>query len=131
MKKRRSRKLLQVSLGICALIAIVTGLLGMAGNDNPIYDESHKPTGLLLDSNLRFLNGLSVGVGLCTLSIIPGVKKRSAELRIICIVIFFGAIGRMLSIASYGLPPSPFDIVAFFELSIPPMLAYWQSRIAD
>ncbi|WP_374754558.1 DUF4345 domain-containing protein [Dyadobacter fermentans] len=102
----------------------------MAGINNPIYDEAYKPSGVLLDSNLRFLNGLSVGVGLCALSIIPNIKSRSAELRIICALIFFGAVGRMLSVASHGLPPSPFDIVTFFELAIPPLLAYWQSRIS-
>ncbi|MCF0072797.1 DUF4345 domain-containing protein [Dyadobacter sp. CY261] len=131
MKKSSSRKLLQISLAICALVPIFTGLLGMAGNNNPIYPEAERPAGLLLDSNLRFLNGLSVGIGVCTLSIIPDIKGRSTELRIICTVIFFGAIGRILSVASFGFPPPPFGIVAFFELIIPPLLAYWQSRIAN
>ncbi|ACT92923.1 DUF4345 domain-containing protein [Dyadobacter fermentans] len=131
IKKRQNRKLLQIALGVCALVPIFTGLLGMAGNNNPLYYGTDQPAGLLLDSNLRFLNGLSVGIGVCTLSIIPDIKRRSAELRLICTVIFIGAVGRMLSIASYGFPPFPFDIIVFFEMALPPLFVFWQSKVAD
>ncbi|SDG58492.1 protein of unknown function [Dyadobacter soli] len=130
MKKRHSRKLLQVSLGICALVPIFSGLLGMAGNNNPIYSDLEKPVGLLLDSNLRFLNGLSVGIGVCTLSIIGDIKHRSAELRIICFVIFLGAIGRLLSAANYGFAPFPYNIFPFLEAALPPLFVFWQSKVA-
>lgn len=110
---------------------IFTGLLGMAGNNNPMYAEAEKLAGPLLDSNLRFLNGLSVGIGVCTLFIIPDIKGRTSELRIICTVIFFGAIGRILSISSYGFAPFPYNIFVFFEMILPPLFVYWQSRIAE
>lgn len=102
----------------------------MSGNQNPIYGLHQRPEGLLLDSNLRFLNGLSVGVGLCALSIARRIRTRSAELKIVCAIMFCGAIGRILSVAHYGLPPSPFDIAALFELALPPVLLYWQSRVS-
>lgn len=130
VKKRHSRKLLQISLGICALVPIFTGLLGMAGNNNPIYLEAERPVGLLLDSYLRFLNGLSVGIGVCTLFIIPDIKRRSAELRMICFAIFVGAIGRFLSVASYGFAPFPYNIFPFLEVALPPLFVFWQSKIA-
>jgi hypothetical protein len=131
VKKRHSRKLLQVSLGICALAPIVTGLLGMAGIDNPVYFGSEKPSGVLLDSNLRFLNGLSVGIGIYTLLIIPEIRKRPAELRMICILIFFGAIGRLFSINNYGFPPFPYNLFPFVELALPPLFVLWQARVAS
>lgn len=101
----------------------------MSGTDNPIYFSEEKPAGLLLDSNLRFLNGLSVGIGVYTLSIIPNIRKRSGEVKMICLVIFFGGIGRAISAFNYGLPPIPFNLFVFFELGLPPLLAFWQSRI--
>jgi len=131
MKKRHSKNLLQVTLGICALAPIFSGLLGMSGINNPLYPEAEKPEGLLLDSNLRFLNGLSVAIGVCTLSIIREIKRKAAELRMICLVIFFGAIGRWISIAGYGLPPFPFGVFPFLELVIPPLLVFWQHRISS
>lgn len=130
MKKRHSRRLLQVSLGISALIPIFTGLLGMAGNNNPVYMEVEKPVGLLLDSNLRFLNGLSVGIGVCTFSIIADIKRKSAELRMICFIIFLGSIGRLLSAVSCGFAPFPYNIFPFLEAALPPLFVFWQSKVA-
>lgn len=103
----------------------------MAGTGNPIYMVEEKPGGLLLDSNLRYLNGLSVGLGVCTIGIIGDIKRRSSELRIICFIIFIGAIGRFLSIASDGFAPVPFNILPFFEAILPAVFVFWQSRIAD
>lgn len=130
MKRRSSRKLLQITLGLCALAPIFTGLLGMSGIDNPIYPEAQKPVGVLLDSNLRFLNGLSVGIGVYTLYIVPTIGNRAAELRVICLAMFFAAIGRLISVASYGWPPLPFNVFLFVELLTPPLFVFWQSRIA-
>ena len=129
MKNRHSKKLLQISLGISALAPILTGLLGMAGIDNPIYMHFEKPRGLLLDSNLRFLNGLSVAIGIYPLFIIADITRKTGELRIICFAIFVGAIGRLLSIVSYGLPPFPFNFFVFFEAALPPIFVFWQSKI--
>jgi hypothetical protein len=130
MKIRNSRKFLQVALAVSALAPLLTGLLGMAGIDNPLYQPPEKPVGILLDSNLRFLNGISVGIGLCTFMIIPGIKKKTFPLRMICIVIFIGSIGRIVSFSSYGFPPFPFSIFIFWEIIAPPLFVVWQSRLA-
>lgn len=131
MKKPHSKKLLQVSFGICALIPILTGLLGMTGNANPIYPETARPVGLLLDSNLRFLNGLSVGIGVCALWTIPGIEQKSAQMRLICVILFVGAIGRLLSVVQCGFPPFPYNVMAFAEIALPAVFVIWQSKIAD
>jgi hypothetical protein len=129
-KNRRSRRLFQIVLGISALAPLLTGILGMLGIANPIYRAIKSPDHVLLDSNLRFLNGISVGVGLSVYFIIPKIEQKTTALRIICGVIFMGGIGRLFSIYNFGWPPFPFNFFIPFEILLPTIFVFWQSQIS-
>jgi hypothetical protein len=130
MYLKRSIRLLQITLGILAMAPLFTGLLGLLGIDNPIYAADPLPVNVLLDSNLRFLNGLSVGLGLALYCIIPTITSQKIPLRIICGILFVGALGRLCSMVFLGLPPMPMPFFALVEVLTPPLMVLWQKKIA-
>ena len=129
MSKSRSKRILQVTIGLLATAPFLTGLLGMAGIDNPIYSSRPLPDYVLLDSNLRYLNGFSVGIALTLYYIIPSIETHTTLLRAVCGIIFSGAIGRILSITLLGLPPFPMPAFILIEVMAPPILVFWQNNI--
>ena len=93
-----------------AVLAIVTiGLAGASiiyGQHNPIYQHQF-PLNEALDSNLRFMGGMGLGLGLGLLWIIPAIEKHGLLFRFIWVTALIGAIGRLISIALVGMPPTP------------------------
>jgi hypothetical protein len=129
MSKQRSRRILQIVIGLLATAPLLTGLLGMTGVDNPIYSSHPLPDYVLLDSNLRYLNGFSVGIALALYYMIPHIESHTILLRAICGIIFSGAVGRILSIIFLGLPPFPMPVFVLIEIMAPPILVVWQNNI--
>ena len=115
------------------LLALMTiGLAGASlifGNENPIYG------GMLdeipaLDSNLRFMGGMGLGLSLALLWIIPAIEKYTMVFRIIWICALLGGIGRIISMMVYGMPPLPMVVFTLIEVPGVPLLIYWQYRVS-
>jgi len=129
MRKVKSRKVLQITMGVLATAPLLSGIIGLAGIYNPLFFEN-LPLNLILDSNLRFLNAMSVAVALSFYFIIPVIEKETFACRIICCTIFLGGIGRLISIYDLGFPPFPLLVFLFLELSGPILIMYWQQQLA-
>jgi hypothetical protein len=129
-----SRRILQVILAIIGLILTVTSLWGMiAGVADEFYavSISNEIQGnIILDSNLRFYYGLTLGLGLIIFWIIPSIEKRKTIFRLISLMIFLGAIGRVISLMTAGIPSIPFIIFTLLELFFP-LLIFWQNKITE
>jgi hypothetical protein len=102
----------------------------MLGGDSPIYPVE-LPVLPTLDSNLRFLGGLGVGLGVALLWITPEIEKHGTVFRVLWLCALAGGIGRVISAVIVGLPPAP--ILAFTAIEVPgvPVLIYWQARVAN
>jgi hypothetical protein len=85
---------------------------------------------IILDSNLRFYYGLTLGLGLIIFWIIPSIEKRKTIFRLISLMIFLGAIGRVISLMTAGIPSIPFIIFTLLELFFP-LLIFWQNKITE
>jgi hypothetical protein len=128
-----SRRALQAVLVAIAAVLVVTGIMGVVGGVfDPFYDLKSRadPSGgkILLDSNVRFFGGMSAGVGLVLLSIVPAVERHARLLRLTSVVIFAGGIGRVVSMIDVGAPSLLF--IAFTLTSCVPLLAVWQHVVA-
>jgi hypothetical protein len=123
-----SKKSLQISIGLLALAPLVSGIAGLKGIYNPLFSRD-LPVDKILDSNLRFLNGVSIGLSLAVYAVIPNIEKEVLAFRIICAAIFLGGLGRLLSISELGIPSLPFPILVVIELLSPPILVCWQYSI--
>jgi len=130
MEISRSRKILQYMIAVLALAPLLSGIAGLAGIYNPIFLEN-LPENLILDSNLRFLNGMSIAVALAFYFLIPVIEKETFACRIICFAIFAGGIGRLISIFALGNPPAFILTFLVIELSCPLLIIYWQKHIAN
>jgi hypothetical protein len=130
MKTKTSKKTLQWVIRILATAPLLSGIIGLAGIYNPIFNQK-LPANLILDSNLRFLNAMSIAVALSFYYITTVIEKETIGCRIICSAIFMGGIGRLVSVYDLGLPPGPFIIFLFLELISPIIIVFWQQKLAS
>lgn len=125
-----SRRTLQIASGLLGVIPVATGALTMMGLADPIYATARLPAHALLDSNLRFLGGLWLVVGLALFWLIPRIERETALFRVLWLMIFAGGLGRLLSMAFVGLPPWPFIGFTLLEIAGAPFFVAWQARLA-
>jgi len=125
-----NRRPLQVVTGLLGTIPVVTGALTMMGLSDPIYAAAGLPAHALLDSNLRFLGGLWLVLGLTLFVLIPRIERETALFRTLWLMIFAGGIGRLLSMVFVGAPPWPFVGFTMLEVVGAPFFIAWQARLA-
>lgn len=125
------RRSLQIVSGLLGVIPVVTGVLTMMGLADPIYAAAGLPVHALLDSNLRFLGGLWLVVGLAMFWVIPRIERETALFRALWLMIFVGGVGRLLSMALVGAPPWPFIGFTLLEIIGAPFFIAWQARLAN
>ena len=125
-----SRRLLQITTGLLALVPILTGIITMLGTGDPLYASTDIPTVPVLDSNLRFFGGVWLGLGIALLWLVPRIESEGALFRAIWVAIFLGGIGRALSFLLIDAPPLAFIGFTALELVGAPLFIYWQYRVA-
>lgn len=121
-----SRRILQGILAVIGLVLVSTGLLGVVTGVKG-YDVT--PTDVMLDTNLRFYAGLSIGLGLILWGIIPAIEKQKTLFTLIAGMILIGGLGRLVSMIAVEVPSIPFVIFALLEVLFPALII-WQRRIA-
>jgi hypothetical protein len=77
-----SRLLLQVCTVLLALIPIATGVVTMLGVKYHLYRPLGLPEAPVLDSNLRFLGGVWLGIGLAMLWLVPSIERQGHSLEL-------------------------------------------------
>ncbi|MES2048050.1 MAG: DUF4345 domain-containing protein [Pseudomonadota bacterium] len=124
-----NKRLLQILTAILGMVPILTGTIGLFGLSDPIYASAGLPANALLDSNLRFLSGIWLGVGLTVIWLIPRIETQTVLFRVLWGMIFLGGVGRLLSMFFVGWPPIPFIAFTVLEIVGAPIFVAWQARI--
>jgi len=124
------KRTLQAVTAILGLVPIITGLIGMSGTSDPLYAGAGLSPNILLDSNLRFFAGLWFALGLAICWLIPRIETQTVLFRAIWIMIFFGGVGRLISVLFVGAPPAPFIGFIALEIVGAPLFILWQARVA-
>ena len=125
-----SRKTLQIFLIILGLVPTITGALTMMGIHDPLFADLNLPNSALLDSDLRFLGGVWLGLGITVLATVREIEKHFALYRILWGMILLGGVGRLISMFVIGLPPVPFIGFTVLEILGAPIFVYWHAQIA-
>jgi hypothetical protein len=125
-----SRRLLQILTAILGAVPVLTGIIGLFGLADPIYADAGIPANALLDSNLRFLSGAWLGLGLAVWWLVPRIEAQTVLFRALWAMIFIGGIGRLLSMLFLGMPPLPFIAFTALEIVGAPLFVAWQARLA-
>ncbi len=101
--------------------ALVTGTAGLPEPTEP-------PVNATLESQYRFFAAMMIGVGAAFVAI--AVKFQwSNMLWLVCLMIFVGGIGRVLSWAFSGTPHFTLIILMVIELAFPAALVVWHAYI--
>ena len=125
------RKALQIILILLGLVPTITGTLTMMGINDPLFANLNLPQSALLDSDLRFLGGVWLGLGITVLATVREIEKHFALYRILWGMIFLGGIGRLISMLIIGLPPIPFIGFTVLEIVGAPIFVYWHKQIVN
>ena len=124
---RTERHLLQAAVAAAGFVPVLAGLAGallgtsMTGEGAPA---------LALDSQVRALSGLLLGIGLAYWDAIPQIERRGERLRLLTGLIVLGGLMRLVAIAFIGPPGAPMLFGLAMELAVAPALYWWQARVA-
>lgn len=126
------RRCLQVAVAVAGLVPVSAGLAGVLLGSQ-MAGALAIPEGLRavsLDSHVRYLSGLLLGIGLAFWSFIPTIERRATEARLLTALVFLGGLARLYGAARLGLPSGPMTFGLAMELVVTPLLCWWQARIA-
>jgi hypothetical protein len=84
-----------------------------------------------LDSQNRFYGVAFSIYGVLLFLCSTDIPKYTAVLRCLLWVFFVAGVARFVSVALYGVPPPLVVVLLISELTIPPALAWWLSRVAN
>ena len=100
---------------------LITGTAGVAETSGGAVNAS-------LESQFRFFSAMMVGVGAAFVAI--AIKFQWANmLWLVCLMVFLGGLGRVLSWAFSGTPHFTLIILMIVELAFPPALLVWHRFI--
>jgi hypothetical protein len=130
-----NKKVLQIVLGILGLIPILTGALNLmlGASALNIFGAAVSPdvlNNVVIDSQIRFLGAIWLGVGIVLYWALPAIEKQTTLFRLLIGSIFLGGIGRSISAFSVGTPPNHLIAAIVLELIGMPLIILWQSFIA-
>ena len=123
-----SKRLLQITVAVLALIPTLTGAAGILMGPAFLTGEASATTNL--DSHLRFLSGTFFAVGLAFYGTIPSIERKGALFRLAAALIFTGGLARLISLFAVGTPAWPHVAGLVMELAVVPALVVWQARVA-
>ena len=136
MVSSMSRRLLQIAVSLAALNAILGGgiylLFGLDGltltGSSLSIDRTHPSWGTI-DYLFRAIAGIWFVLGLMFAYIVPSIETRTAWFRFCCLAIVMMGVGRLCSVFALGAGSNPVAPMVL-EFVFPPLLVFWQSRVA-
>jgi hypothetical protein len=126
-----NKRPLQIVSALMGAVPVITGIVQMMGIHDPLYASLQLPEDAMLDSNMRFLAGVWLGLGLASWWLVPRIAQETMLFRFLWLMIFLGGIGRLVSMASVGMPLTPFIGFTALEVLGAPLFVYWQHRVAQ
>lgn len=124
-----SRRLLQLLVGLLGLVPVLAGLSGIVQGTTMADLPAHGAPPAL-DSQMRYLSGLLLAIGLGFWSTVPRIEQQAARFRLLTALVVVGGLGRLLGLVLGGVPPTPMLLGLAMELLVAPLLCWWQLGIA-
>lgn len=120
------KRLLQAALAILSLVPITAGLAGVLEGPQFFRLVASVP----VDSHMRYLSGLLLGIGVIVWILIPHIERRGEAFATITLIVFVGGLSRLWSLVHVGQPNTVMTCALFVELGLTPALYLWQRRLA-
>jgi hypothetical protein len=119
---------LQAVTGALGILAIVTGVMAVAGGPAGMLDG--QATTATVDSEVRFMAVYWLAYGIGTLYLVPRIASLSTLYRGWLAVMFASGVARAISFLLNGAPHPVIAAAILVELLLPPVLFLWQRRVA-
>ena len=129
MRFATERRLLQGAVMVACLVPLSAGLAG-AIEGPAMLRWAAVGASPDLDSHLRYLSGLLLGIGIGFLSCVPRIEARGAVFRLLGLIVVVGGLARALSLVEVGAPGLEHRLALAMELGATPLMVLWQARIA-
>ena len=126
-RMERERRYLQRAVAVLAVIPAAAGLFGVLFGPALTGDT----VSVSADSHFRFLSALLLAIGIIYWSTVPAIEEKTGRFRLLTLIVFMGGLGRLLGLLLTGVPSLYMLSGLFFELVVAPILALWQTRVAN
>jgi hypothetical protein len=120
------RKFLQIAFGLAGLAAVGFGLAGVLAGTT----LTGLPDDVVIDSYVRFLQGLTLAIGFVYWSAIPDIERHTERISLVTFILVGGALARLLAVVSHGVPTMGILFGLVGELIFVPWLWLWQRHVA-
>lgn len=121
------RRLLQMTIAVAGLVPVGAGLTGGLFGAS-LIDQTG--AGVSLDSHVRYLSGLLLGIGLAYWQTIPTIEQKTDRVRLLTAIVFLGGVMRLIGIWTHAAPGPAMFFGLGMELVVTPAICLWQGRLA-
>jgi hypothetical protein len=121
------RRLLQIVVAIGGFVPVGGGLSGAILGIRMIGETASGPS---LDSHVRYLSGLLLGIGLAFWAAIPNIERHTKRVRLLTAIVALGGLFRLLGILLVAVPGPAMIFGVVMELVVTPLICLWQARVA-
>ena len=127
MSPATERRLLQLAVAFGGCVPVFAGAAGVLLGAGMTGDGGSAA----LDSHMRYLSGLLLGIGLVFWWLIPRIEKPTTLVPVLTLIVFIGGLARLGGIVAHGAPPGAMLFGLAMELVITPLICLWQHQIAS
>ncbi len=124
----RERTVFRLAVFVPAFVPVSAGLAGtLLGAGLPGLEAAAEAVNL--DSHIRYLSGLLLGIGLGFWSTVMRPAIRLDRFRLLAVIVIAGGAARLLSLLLAGWPDAPHVAALATELAVTPALLVWSMRL--
>lgn len=121
------RRLLQLTIAVGGCVPVGGGLAGALLGAHITGAATLDPS---LDSHVRYLSGLLLGIGLAFWSSLPDIEREMSRIRLLTALVVIGGLARLLGLALAPTPNGAMTAALVMELGVTPAICLWQARVA-
>ena len=123
------RNAFRLTVAIAGLVPVGAGIAGVAlGTD--AFDMTAAARDASLDSHVRYLSGLLLGIGLAFWATLGDPEAYTARYRLLAAIVVLGGFARAFGLLAQGAPDLPMRLALVMELLVTPAICLWQGRLA-
>ena len=119
------RRALQFAILLAGLVPVFGGGVGVVRGEAAFGAWA----GAGEDSQMRYLSGLLLAIGLVFWACIPTIERRGETVRLLTAVVVVGGLARLGGLIAVG-DPGRMRWALGMELIVTPLLCLWQARVS-
>lgn len=129
MKVETERRALQAAVAAACVVPLLAGLAGAIEGATMVRGMADRAVLPDLDSHMRYLSGLLLGIGIAFASCIPRIERAGPTMRLLGAIVVVGGLARASSYLAVGVPGLEHRLALAMELGAVPLLVLWQWRL--